>query len=316
MVSAIRCAAAMDDENDEAELPFIVEEGEVFNQIITSCLETIPSALEERLNRSEMTSRKPLPPSASPRWRKVQPLVKSFLASLLRLVAKMTDAQLLSQMIRGLQSLVSYFACFPKLGKEFVRQLLHQWSNGEETTRIVAFLSLRQLAIEAPNPYLDKVLKETYKTFVQVSKNTSIHTWTQLKFLSSCLVELGGLHLVTTYQHGFVAIRELALLLRNALHQKTKESVKSIYSWPFVHRLKLWSDMIATYGKESPGGGEALMYLVYPLAQVALGSLRLRPSSKYVPLRFQILRLLLDLSSKTATFIPLASFVFEVRHSF
>ena len=246
-------------------------------------MEMVPSVLNHHLSASEQKyvfshetdphrASKQLP-SASPKWKKVQPLVKSFLASVLRLLKQLTDPAMLSEIIRGSQSVVLYFACFPKLGKEFTKQLLHFWSMGDEQVRIVSFLCLRQMAVDAPNPYLDRIFKGAYKAFTQVSRNTSIHTITHLSFMSSCLVELAGLQLMTTYQHGFVAIRELALLLRSAVNQQTKESFKAVYAWTFLHRLKLWGQVIATYGQES-AGGENLMHLIYPLVQIALGVIR------------------------------------------
>lgn len=339
LIAALRSAAAIGDENDQAPLMYMVEEGEgiviawdscrlllrtlylhvfpmtVFSSILLTCIEVVPSVFHHHLGSTATKSGKAQLPSSSPKWRKLQPLVKSFLANLLRLLTQLTDADMLAPLIRGSQSIVSYYVCFPKLGKEFVRQLLHYWSSGDESVRVAAFLSLRQMAMDAPQSYLDRILKGAYKVYTQVSKNTSVHTWTNLSFMSQCVIELGGLHLMTTYQHGFVAIRELALLLRAAVNSQTKDSFKAVYCWPFLHRLKLWSTMIGTYSKEESSGQETLKHLVYPLVQVSIGVMRLKPSSKHFPMRFQIIRMLVDLGSKMGTFIPLSSYLFEVFDS-
>ncbi|KAF9579002.1 Nucleolar Complex 2 protein [Lunasporangiospora selenospora] len=93
---------------------------------------------------------------------------------------------------------------------------------------------------------------------------------------------------------------------------KTKESFKAVYNWQYLHCLGLWSQVVATHALSSAGQPTALHSLIFPLVQVSLGALRLVPTSTYFPLRFQIIRNLLQVVENTGTFIPLAPFLFEV----
>jgi nucleolar complex protein 2 len=43
-----------------------------------------------------------------------------------------------------------------------------------------------------------------------------------IRFLSNCVIELLGVDLPTAYQHAFIFIRQLAMILRDALDTKTK----------------------------------------------------------------------------------------------
>ena len=58
-----------------------------------------------------------------------------------------------------------------------------------------------------------------------------------------------------------------------------------------------------------------LQPLVYPLVQVALGALKLNPSSQYFPLRFHLVEALLRLSRQTGVYIPLAPTLLETFDS-
>lgn len=50
-----------------------------------------------------------------------------------------------------------------------------------------------------------------------------------IHFLGNCVTELFGVDLPAAYQHAFVFIRQLAMILRDALTMKTKVTI-SIFS--------------------------------------------------------------------------------------
>jgi len=55
--------------------------------------------------------------------------------------------------------------------------------------------------------------------------------------------------------------------------------------------------------------------LVYPVIQIALGAIKLNPSSQYFPLRFHLVTALLRLSKHTGVYIPLAPSLLEPLES-
>ncbi|KAJ3152061.1 Nucleolar Complex 2 protein [Geranomyces variabilis] len=318
---AFRAAAAAGDPDQESTFTYKVEGGAIFNSLLLLCVRHAPSVFDYHIAGGVMEPgkvRKGLP-SNSPKWKKIQPLVKSFLTNLLRLLKSMTDATVVKFVLRESDGSAPYFACFPKLGKDYVRQMLHFWTSADEEIRIVSFLCIRRLAVACPTPYLDLTIKGTFRAFADQSRNTSIHTWTAINFMINCIVELAGLHIPTTYQHAFMYIRQMAMLLRTAITTKTKDSFKKVYNWQFVHSLRLWARVLSTYcDPKNPlesAGGAALRPLIYPLVQVSIGVMRLKPSSRFFPLRFHCVKALVQLMKHTNTFIPVASHLFEILES-
>ncbi|KAJ2999230.1 Nucleolar Complex 2 protein [Globomyces sp. JEL0801] len=290
---AFKAAAAMGDPDKEVELAYHVEEGQVFNLVLLTAVKYAPIVFDHHIYGTD-SERKGLP-SAAKKWRKVQMLCKSFLGNLLKFMKKMTSL-----------SMTRF-------------ELLNMWSTAdEEQIRIYAFLCIRKMAIASPNPYLDLCIKGTYQTFAKVCKVTNAHSWTQTQFMDKCIVELCGLSLPSTYQHIFVYLRQLAMQLRTASTTKTKESFKAVYNWQFLHSVRLWCHLLSTYCHKDLGDtkeSSILKPLIYPLVQIVIGAMRLKPSSKFFPLRLSIIRILIDLSEATSVYIPVASYLFEVFES-
>jgi hypothetical protein len=55
--------------------------------------------------------------------------------------------------------LLPYFGPSPKVAVKYLKQLLLLWGSGEEGPRLLAFLSIREMALVLPHPMLDLVLK-------------------------------------------------------------------------------------------------------------------------------------------------------------
>ena len=87
------------------------------------------------------------------------------------------------------------------------------------------------MALVLPPPALDKCLSGVYRTYATNAKFVSAATLPHLNFMSSCVVEMCGLDLGAAYQVAFGAIKQLAVLLRNAMSNKSKEAFKEVYCW-------------------------------------------------------------------------------------
>ncbi|WJX67434.1 Nucleolar Complex 2 protein [Trifolium repens] len=91
--------------------------------------------------------------------------------------------------------------------------------------------------------------------------------------------ELLGVDLPTAYQHAFTFIRQLAMILRDALDTKTKEAFRKVYEWKFINSLELWTDAVRAYSSQSD-----FKHLAYPLTQIISGVARLVPTASiYAP---------------------------------
>lgn len=133
--------------------------------------------------------------------------------------------------------------------------------------------------------------------------------------MDNCIVELCGLFLPTTYQHCFVALRQLAIQLRQASSTHSQITFKSIYNWQFLHAVKLWAHVLNSYTSKEVDPKETLKPLIYPLVQIIVSVIRLKPSSKHFPIRLALIKILIGICEETSVYIPVASYLFEVFES-
>lgn len=137
--------------------------------------------------------------------------------------------------------------------------------------------------------------------------------------MRSSLVELYLLDTALAYSVAFPFIRQLAIHLRNALSpntaqqnegkQKKSEASRVVYSWQFVHSLHLWADVLAQAGASED---DNLKLLVYPVVQICMGTIKLIPTKKFIPIRFHIVRMLTKMQDKAGVFIPVLPLITEV----
>lgn len=234
------------------------------------------------------------------------------------LLENLSDASTQRMTLESLLSLLPYILSFKKVVREVTKTVSSVWadSSNTEMTRLSAFLVLRRLVVISDPSIREAVLKQTYQGLIKGARNTTIHNIQGINLMKNTASELWGLDPNVGYTTGFAFIRQLAIHLRQSITKKTKDSYKTVYNWQYVHSLDFWSRVISVHceslreaesGKESP-----LRPLIYPIVQVTLGAMRLIPTAQYFPLRFQLIRSLLRISSATSTYIPLAPALVEV----
>ena len=175
IVSGLKAAAAFGDEEEENGLRYRVEDEKgtlcfnqfthdflVHNLILLTAMKYSPIVLNQYLygeTELEATERKPLP-STLKKWKKLKATVKSFLLALLKILQKMTSLSMTKFVLKSTEASVTFFACFPKICKDFLKEMLKRWASApQEQVKILSFLCIRRLALSAPNTYLDPVLK-------------------------------------------------------------------------------------------------------------------------------------------------------------
>lgn len=245
----------------------------------------------------------------APRWRKVEPLVKSYLGNSLHLLASMTQPEMSAYALRRLRPSAAFFGPYPRLTKKLLKLGLELFGSGEKENapRLQALLLVRQMGLVLPPPALQTVLRGAYRAYAANAKFVSPATLPALAFMAAGVVELSSLDLAVTYQVGFVAIRELAVLLRNALSAKTQDAHKEVYCWQTLNCLELWVKVLAA---AAPQG--TLSPLVYPLTQLLLGAARLVPTPRYFPIRLRLIRALNRLGQATGVYIPVSPLLLEM----
>ncbi|KAF2033031.1 ribosome assembly protein-like protein Noc2 [Setomelanomma holmii] len=320
VVLAFRTAAHLNDDEGK-NYKYTISDPEAYHQVLVTALQLVPKVLQHHLPVKESAGGKMRVPTDSKKFRTLTPLLKSHTVSIQHLLENLSDAATLRMTLDSLLGLLPYVLSFKKIVRELTRVVASVWADSanNEMTRLSAFLVLRRLAVISDPSIREAVLKQAYQGLVKGARNTTVHTIQGINLMKNTASELWGIDPTVGYTTGFGFIRQLAIHLRTSITNKTKDSYKTVYNWQYIHSLDFWSRVVAAHceslreaeaGKPSP-----LRPLIYPIVQVTLGAMRLIPTAQYFPLRFQLIRSLLRISSATATYIPLAPALIEVLNS-
>ncbi|XP_038212121.1 uncharacterized protein LOC119832495 [Zerene cesonia] len=303
--NAAMVRATSDDGDSTGE--YKVEGSSVFNAVIQMCVLYLPPALKNHLGMEKSDK----DPQKSKHFTKLKGYLVSYLKDLLKLLGGVTSENILTVLLKHLHQMSIYIACFTRISKLALKKLLSLWSTGEETVRVLAFLSILRITRNQQTELLHLVLKAMYMTYVKNCKFVSPSTWPGINFMRRSLVEMFALDLNVSYQHVFLYIRQLAIHLRNAIVVQKVENRQAVYNWQFVNSLHLWADLIS-----STSNKPQLQALLYPLVMVITNTIKLVPTHQYYPLRFHCVEILINLSRETNTFIPVLPYLVEVLSSY
>ncbi|XP_023742150.1 nucleolar complex-associated protein 2 [Lactuca sativa] len=234
-------------------------------------------------------------------WKNYNHLVKAYLGNALHVLNQMTDTDMIAFTLRRLKYSSLFLAAFPSLLRKYIKVVLHFWGTGGGALPIVSLLFLRDICIRLGSDCIDECFKGIYKAYVLNCHFVNPSKLQQVQFLGNCVNELYRVDLPSAYQHAFLFIRQLSVILHEALSTKRKEIFRKVYEWKYMNCLQLWTGAICAYGSEAD-----FKPLAYPLTQIISGVVRLVPTARYLPLRLRCIRMLNQIANATNTFIPVA----------
>lgn len=298
-----------DDAGEESSVKFHIMSSSVFNKIMLFVLSEMDGILRKLLKLPSSGGKKETITDLmhTKQWKKYNHLVKSYLGNSLHVLNQMTDTEMISFTLRRLKFSSLFLAAFPSLLRKYVKAALHFWGTGGGALPVVAFLFLRDLCIRLGSDCLDDCFKGIYKAYILNCHFINAVKLQHIQFLSNCVVELLGVDLPSAYQHAFVFIRQLAMILRDAFNVKTKEAFRKVYEWKFINCLELWTGAVCAYCSEAD-----MKPLAYPLTQIISGVARLVPTARYFPLRLRCVRMLNRIAASTGTFIPVSMLLLDM----
>ncbi|CAK8574066.1 unnamed protein product [Lathyrus sativus] len=298
-----------DDEENDSMTKLSVMSSAVFNKIMLTVLNEMDGILRKLLKIPSSGGRKQTITDlmATKQWRTYGHIVKSYLGNALHILNQMTDSQMISFTLHRLKYSSLLLAAFPSLLRKYIKVALHFWGTGGGALPVVSCLFMRELCICIGSGCIDECFKGIYKAYVLNCHFVNAVKLKHIRFLSNCVIELLGVDLPTAYQHAFIFIRQLAMILRDALNTKTKEAFRKVYEWKFINCLELWTDAIRAYSSQSD-----FKQLAYPLTQIISGVARLVPTARYIPLRLRCIRMLNQLAASTQSFVPVSMLLLDM----
>ncbi|KAG8989995.1 Nucleolar Complex 2 protein [Tulasnella sp. JGI-2019a] len=315
LLLAFRSAANMN-EDDKGGDAWVIDNPATFNKVVITALKFTPIALKHHLPYKELPDGRFKTPATNAKQAALVKLVASFFSSIVRLSSQLTDSDMNVLIINESTKLLPYVTTNRRSIKAYLKMCLELWCTAQDRVRIAAYLALRRMGMCTDGSLLDMVLKATYLTLVRSTKDSNDRTLPSLNLMKNTASELYSLNPITSYQHGFGYIRQLAMHLRNSMKVKTQDSLRFVYNWQFVHCVDFWCMVLAksydTEVQSSTQGESDLKPLVYPLVQVTVGALRLNTASRHYPLHCHLIRSLLHLVRHTKTYIPLAPFILPI----
>jgi len=279
----------------------------------------------------------PMDPTKYKRWPRLKPITQIFWDETFVLLSHLTDSQMLEYVLRHCSTpeALSWLWPFRYLRQRFIKRCCFLWSQSKShNVRFLAFLFLRNcgaMVLHQPDNassasmQLQALLKMVLYSFQDVAR--AGYSWKSLsrfRFMENCMVELLRLEDVTSYRMGYLCIRQLAKILRDACiatslgaisskkkpDQKkkgakkkkmaTEQNANALVTWAFVRSLYLWTKAV--------GSVPALRPLAYPLSMVILGAIKNKLTNlQQFPFVYHCLLSLNRLGASLEAFVPVSS---------
>lgn len=291
------------------DLCYRIQNSEAFCNVIFFMLQEADNIFRGLLKISLTTCKKEtiLELKNTSKWKKMKPLVKSYLRSTLFLLNQVTDSQTLALSLTRLRASIIFFAAFPSLLQRLIKISVHLWATGGGDLSSCSFHIIKDVAVVFSSSCLDTCFTRTYKAYIARCKVVEIVDIQHIEFLKNSFIELCSVDLQKSCGMAILSIDQLAKILQQGLKTKHEEAIKSICSWQYANCIDIWVSFIAAYIEDCN-----LQSLLYTTIQLVNGVAYLFPGPRYFPLRLKCIKWLNSLSCSSGIFIPIASFLLDI----
>ena len=186
--------------------PYVITSGVVFQKVVSLCIGSMSHMFDVYFEvkplpgSSRSSSLSTTRPTASAQWRRGRAVVKTYLSALLHALSDAPDPSMCHHLLRHCQTLLPYFAPFPRLSRLLLKQALAAWGQ-KEKVGVQAFLVIRSMALACPFPFIELTFKGCYIAFGRHACTAPANTQQrqQQEFLAQCVVELYSLDAAAAY---------------------------------------------------------------------------------------------------------------------
>ncbi|KAI5016659.1 hypothetical protein ZWY2020_006510 [Hordeum vulgare] len=293
-----------EDSGDNSAPKFSVMSGSVLDKVMHFVLKNMDGILRQLLGAPSFGGKKEKISELmmTNSWKRNGNLMRVYLVNALHMITEMTDEQMIAFTIHRVRASAVFLAAFPSLLRKYVKR--------SRCHALCIILFLRDLCVQVGPDCLDTCLKGIYKAYLvncKLSKSISGSKLQHIQFLGNCVKELYIVDPQSAYQHAFVFIRQLAVILRGALTEKgpktSKDKKQKERNKPTNKQLeKSYQKFMIGNLYSALSSGQVLCVgvvlrkispLAYPLTQIIHGVACLVPSAHWY--LYSVSSLLLDM---------------------
>ncbi|EDO15525.1 hypothetical protein Kpol_479p13 [Vanderwaltozyma polyspora DSM 70294] len=316
--------AAIDEDNiDIKGNSYYITSEEVLESVIAVGLNKLPKAIVQIVAYKEKKGVRSLANGST--VTELIEVMKYHLPSLLNLLSTLTDVDTIFEVLSSIKELLPYIIADKKNTKKLINSLVTVWADIEDDLARVCIVNfLCEFCTEYKKDLLEKTLKLIYTAFVKGCRKTNKDTIGVIISQIDSITELFKIDEATTYTIGFESIRQLALHLKSAISSTSSNNTsedptdvyKTVYNWQFIHSLDFWSKvLIATYDLDLKNKDSPAKQLAQPIISTTISFMRLIPTEQFLPLRFYLLRTLINIIQQTGLSIPVFPYISEILFS-
>ncbi|EAS05513.2 Noc2p family protein (macronuclear) [Tetrahymena thermophila SB210] len=303
------CVSQNEDENvdeleeNKNEQDFIIEDGAVYDKVVTFALQRFPYLLKKLLKLEDGQILE------SVSSRKLDIVLKVYLLNIVKMAENVHDEDMLIYMLTFYPIITDFMFPLKKLFMRFLKYMVELWAtNNNLKLKLKAFIVIRRICKNTKSEEVDKIFRRVYAAYFENVRHVSWRTYESVIFMINCYTELMMEHKDAAYYIGFSYLRQIAVLLKDNMAKKGDEM--KVFNWQVINSLKLWSQTISRQPAD-----EDLGQLLYPLVELIIGVNQFSNSQEYVPLKFHLIQCLNSIAQKTDTFIPTLKLIKDVLNS-